>query len=173
MKGDKVILRALEPEDIDYLYELENDCSLWFSGETYTLFSKFTIEQYVLSADKDIYSMKQLRLMIDITEASGPKTIGAIDLFDIDPRHFRAGIGIVIDKKFRNSGYGKSALKVLIEYAFSTLALHQLYCRILNTNMASIRLFTNAGFIITGTRKDWIFMNDLYQDELFLQLIRK
>ena len=170
MRGKTINLRAIEPADIDILYKWEKDTSIWYLSNTIEPFSKFILEQYILSSNQDIYSKKQLRLMIDINESK--KTIGSIDLFDFDPKNKRAGIGILINKNERGKGYASEALELLINYSFHTLDLHQLYCNISADNNVSLKLFHNFGFEIIGLKKQWNFINDKWMDEYMLQLIK-
>lgn len=170
MRGKTINLRAIEPTDIDILYKWENDTSIWYLSNTLEPFSKFILEQYILSSGQDIYSKKQLRLMIDLNESK--KTIGSIDLFDFDPKNKRAGIGILINKNEREMGYASEALKLLIDYSFNTLDLHQVYCNISDDNNASLKLFNNFGFETIGLKKQWNFINDKWHNEYMLQLIK-
>lgn len=170
LKGQSVYLRALEPEDLDFIYVLENDESIWEVSNTQTPYSRFLIKQYLENSYKDIFEAKQLRLAIckyDTFEA-----LGLIDLFDFDPKNNRAGIGIVIrEEKDRNQGYGMQALQLVIEYAFKTLNLHQLYANIAVDNIASIGLFTTFGFEKIGVKKEWTYQAGTYHDEAVYQLI--
>lgn len=168
----KIMLRAIEPSDIDLIYLWENDCEIWEVSNTLVPFSRYTLEQYILSAaSSDIYSAKQLRLMIDLQENDTLKTIGTIDLFDFDPHNSRAGIGILIDEKERGKGYAGQALEKLIDYAFNTLQIHQLYCNINQKNKRSLDLFQNAGFKLVGIKKEWLRIENAFEDECLLQLI--
>ncbi len=172
MKYEKINLRALEPEDLELLYEWENNESYWIISNTVVPFSKFTLKRYLENSHKNIYETGQLRLMIDIIDDKKP--IGAIDLFDFDPFHKRAGLGILIaDEKERKKGFATMALKCLISYCFNTLQLHQLYCNILSNNGESIDLFKKLGFIQIGIKKEWINTSDGYLDEYMFQLINK
>ena len=164
-------LRAIEPEDIDLIFKWENDRKIWHLSNTITPFSRYLIEQYILNSENDIFSEKQLRLMIDVREDNKTKTIGSIDLFDFDAVNKRAGIGIFINEDKREKGYAFEALKELKEYCFSKLCLHQLYCNITEDNVASLRLFEKAGFEITGLKKDWIFYRNSWLNEYILQVI--
>ncbi|MBA7522215.1 hypothetical protein ES705_14333 [subsurface metagenome] len=94
-KKKKINLRALEAEDIGLLYEWENDKRIWQVSNTITPFSKFILQKYLDNSHMDIYQAKQLRLMIDLAEGDSKRTVGAIDLFDFDPFHLRAGVGIL------------------------------------------------------------------------------
>ncbi|MFA5782325.1 MAG: GNAT family protein [Bacteroidales bacterium] len=161
--------RAPEPKDIDLLYKWENDTSIWHLSNTVTPFSKHVLDEYILHASEDIYTAKQLRLMIDITETC--ETTGCIDLFDFDPVNMRAGIGILISEKFRNKGYASEALSMLVDYTFNTLHLHQLYCNITVDNEVSLKLFKKHNFRIIGLKKEWIRHKDIWIDEYILQLI--
>jgi len=168
----KINLRALEPGDIDLLYKWENDRQIWQISDTIAPFSKFILQKYLDNSHLDIYQTKQLRLMIDLTEKDDCQTVGAIDLFDFNPIHLRAGVGILIGgNEDRNKGVATLALKELIHYAFSMLNLHQLYCNIQTENKISLRLFEKAGFVIVGIKKEWLKSHDCYKDEVLLQLI--
>lgn len=172
MNGKKVKLRALEPEDVDILYQWENDQAIWHLSNTITPMSRFHIEQYVLSSGQDIYATRQVRFMIDLLNSeNGTLTIGSIDLFDFEPAHLRAGVGILILEGFRGKGYASEALCLLIEYAFKTLHLHQLYTNISPDNPESIKLFEAKGFRSIGTKKQWNLVRNKWQDEIMFQLL--
>jgi diamine N-acetyltransferase len=167
--GKNITLRALELADAELLYNWENDTSLWHMSNTLTPFSKFTLEQYILNAHQDIYTIKQLRLMIDLKE--NKSSIGSIDLFDFDPMHKRAGVGILILEEYRGKGYASEALDMIIRYAFNTLHLHQLFCNIGSANAQSLKLFRKKNFEVVARKRDWVFRNGEWEDEFFLQLI--
>jgi diamine N-acetyltransferase len=172
LKGKNVFLRALEPEDLAFIYHIENDEHLWEVSNTQTPYSKFLIRQYLENAYQDIYEAKQLRLAI--CKNNTLEAIGLIDLFEFDPKNSRAGIGIIIQNEInRNVGFGKEALSLLIDFSFQQLQLHQLYANIGIENIASIALFTTFGFEKIGVKKDWNYSNNSFQDEVFFQLINK
>lgn len=172
MTGDKIFLRALELSDVQTLYTFENDTSIWNVSDTIIPYSSFALEQYVIEAvNTDIYTSKQLRLVI--CECSSGKPIGLVDLFDFSPKHLRAYIGILIHTNYRQHGYASEALKLTIDYAFTTLNLHQLACTLIPDNTVSIKLFQKYGFILAGTKREWLRLNDKWIDEQIYQLIRK
>lgn len=171
LKGNNVYLRPLEPTDLNFAYEMENDESVWEASHTNTPFSRFVIKKYLENADQDIYTTKQLRLVICSTETK--KSLGFIDIFEFDPYSHRAGIGIIIkDSGNRNKGIGSDALELVIKYSFHHLNLHQLYVNISTDNEASLSLFTKYGFVLIGTKKDWNLVNGKWKDESMFQLIK-
>lgn len=173
LTNQNIYLRSLEPEDLDFLYETENNPYIWHLSNTQTPFSRFVLKEYIeRSLSEDIYALKELRLVICKTEDHSK--IGLIDLFDFDPKNKRAGVGILIsNENNRGLGYGSEALKSLIDYAFDTLQLHQLFCNISSDNKESKNLFLKYNFNQIGIKKDWIFDGKNYTDEVFFQLINK
>ncbi|MFC5044638.1 GNAT family N-acetyltransferase [Aquimarina hainanensis] len=169
LKGTHIFLRALEPEDLDFLYRVENNVEVWEMSSTQTPYSRFLIKQYLENAHLDIYEAKQLRLVICSNEE---KVLGLIDLFDFDPIHQRAGIGILIsEEEDRGKGYGAEALKMVVTYAFTILNLHQLYANISEGNIGSMKLFEKEGFVQVGVKKEWNLVKGVYKDEFLYQLI--
>jgi len=170
LKGNSVYLRALEPEDLEFVYTIENDESIWNVSNTQTPYSRFLIKQYLENAHQDIYEAKQLRLAVCLNSSN--ESIGLIDLFDFDPSNNRAGIGIIIqENNNRINGYGSEALQLLINYSFTHLQLNQLFANIGTENEISISLFTKFGFQLIGIKKQWNKVNNLYKDEALYQLI--
>jgi len=170
LKGEKSNLRALEPEDLEFLYTIENNESFWEISHTQTPFSKYLLKQYLENAHLDIFEAKQLRLLIE--EKSTKRQIGLIDLFDFNPQHKRAGIGILIHPDFQKNGFAFEALSILIDYAFKYLNVHQLYANITDNNSKSISLFTKHKFKKVGIKKDWILSEGKFKDEILFQLIK-
>lgn len=169
LKGKRIYLRALEPEDLSFLHSVENDENVWEMSHTQTPYSLFILKQYLENAHQDIFEAKQLRLVISSYDN---KPLGLIDLFDFDFKNSRAGVGILVyELEDRQQGYGKEALQLLINYSFTHLNLHQLYCNIAEDNQASINLFVNEGFEKVGVKKDWIYSNMTYKNEYLFQLI--
>ncbi len=171
LKGAHIYLRALEPSDLDFLFKLENNTDLWEISGTTTPYSKFVLKRYLENAHRDIYEVKQLRLCIcDRSD----QVLGLIDLFDFDPKNSRAGLGIVVlDVEDRGKGIGKEVISIISKYAFSTLGLRQLYSNIISDNKESIGLFEKMGFEQVGVKKDWIFSNGTYKNEILYQKINR
>lgn len=170
LKGESIFLRALELSDLDFLYNLENDESLWEVSNTTTPYSKYILQQYLENSHRDIYEVKQLRLVICLS--CNEAAVGLIDLFDFDPKHSRVGIGIVIfSEDDKRKGYASEALRITCDYAFSHLNVHQIFAGITEENKGSIKLFEKAGFEKGGVKKNWIFSEGKYISEYFYQLI--
>ncbi len=169
LRGHTVYLRALEPDDIDFLYATENDQRFWEVSGTQAPYSRQLLVQYIANAHLDIYTAKQLRLMIVLSETE--QVVGMIDLFDYSPQHQRAGIGILISENEQKKGYASEALKLLIDYCFERLHLHQIYANITADNRESLALFKKFNFEPVGVKKGWIHTKSGFKDEVLFQLL--
>ena len=153
LKTDTLYLRALESSDLEFLYALENNVAAWQVSNTITPFSKEIVALYIEQAALDIYTTKQLRLVMC---TANQERIGTIDLFDFDPLHRRAGIGIIILPSYQRQNFASQALKLLLHYCYQHLILRQVYCSIAEDNVASLRLFQKFDFRIIGKREQWL-----------------
>lgn len=167
LSKDNIRLRALEPEDLDWLFAIENNELLWEISSTIQPFSKVLLARYIENANQDFYSAKQLRLVILYKE----KPVGLLDLFEYEPQDHRAGLGILILPEFESKGIATTAIEIGVNYGFSILQLHQIYVNITADNTRSIALFKKLNFQLVGTKKEWIYTQGTYKDELLFQRI--
>lgn len=167
LANDCIYLRTMEPEDLDLMYKMENDPTMWDVSSFTVPYSRFVLKQYIESSQSDIFADKQLRLMI-IRRADNC-TLGTIDIADFVPLHSRGAVGIAIYKDYRKEGYATDALKLLSDYAFRFLFVRQLYAYVAVNNEASVRLFNSCGFTQSGLLKDWLLTPDGYKDALLMQ----
>lgn len=171
LETNNLRLRALEPSDIDLLYLWENNMEIWNVSNTLTPFSHYALKRHIQNSQLDIYQTKQLRLAIELKEEKY-ETVGLVDLFDFDPFHQRAGVGIMVaNKTDRNKGIATEAIGAIANYSFLTLKLNQLYCNIASSNKASLRLFKKCGFETIGVKKEWLKTANGWDDEVMMQKI--
>ena len=166
MELDYISLRALEPSDINILLEFENNSSYWKYSNRTEPFSRDLLKKYIDEQIQDIFQVKQKRFVITNLDED---TIGFIDLFDFEPIHRRAGVGIIIKEKERGKGIGKCAIKLLSSYAKNHLNINSLYANIAVENKFSIQAFEASGYERVGLKKAWNFYNDKFHDEYLYQ----
>lgn len=164
----RVCLRAMEPEDLDLLYHIENDRRLWDVGTTNVPYSRYALHDYIAHASGDIYVDRQVRLMIENDEG---KAVGVVDIVNFDPKHLRAELGLVIECDYRRCGYAQATIRQVEEYALSQLHLHQLYVCIAADNKPSLQLFHKMGFQQTATLRDWLYDGQAYHNAVVMQVI--
>lgn len=161
-----VVLRAMEPEDLDLLYQIENDTKLWNIGLTNVPYSRYVLHDYIATSSGDIYTDKQVRLIIENEEH---QTIGLVDIMNFNPQNRRAEMGIVVQEAFRQKGYGKDAIQKVMRYAKEILHLHQLYVVVNSSQKTTIGLFLRMGFKETSQLTDWLYDGEVYHDATLLQ----
>ncbi|MCQ2289771.1 MAG: GNAT family N-acetyltransferase [Muribaculaceae bacterium] len=167
--NDKITLRAMEPADIDLIYEWENATELWTVSDTVAPYSREALMLYIANCANDIYTNKQLRLMISLN-ATG-ETIGTMDFLNFNPIHNRAELGIFICKKYQGQGLSAETMKIVNNYAACGLGLRSLYAYIPEDNAASIAMIRRAGFEEVGILQSWIKTGRDYHNVVLLQKI--
>jgi len=171
LENEIILLRAVEPEDLDRLYLWENNSQLWDAGNTRNPYSRFILKQYIVNSDKDIYENKQLRLMI--VSKITCDTVGTVDLFDFDIHNSRVALGLFVDSPFQGKGYAKQSLPLIEEYVFDFLKINQLYCHIAENNTASIHMFEKEQYEKTGLLKDWIRTSNGFENIVVFQQMKQ
>ncbi|NVO31376.1 GNAT family N-acetyltransferase [Hymenobacter lapidiphilus] len=169
LQSDLIRLRPLEADDLEFLYQLENDPAVWGVSDTLAPVSRHVLRQYLDSAAADFFEVRQLRLVLE-DSASGA-AVGTLDLYGFEPLHQRAGVGITVLASHRRRGYAQAALVLLLPYARQVLRLHQLYCTIGVDNEASQRLFAAVGFARVGLRREWLRTAGGWQDAVEMQCL--
>lgn len=165
LHSPRLHLRALEPSDADFMYEVENDAEAWRYSDTVAPLSRSALRNYALNYDADPFSAGQIRLII--TEEGNNRPVGIIDLYEVSHRHLRAFIGIYICDKFRFQGYAAEAIKLIEEYSRNTLHLHQLGAKIEYGHSNAIKLFSSLGYKCCGRLEEWLSAPDgCYSDML-------
>ena len=153
LKSSKIKLRAVEPEDLDLMYLIENDTELWHCGQASVPFSHYALKQFIAESTNDIFHDRQLRLVIE--KADGV-SVGFVDLQNYNPQHHRAEVGIVVVPEQQRQGLATEALRLLAHYVSSHLGIHQLYALVPEQNTASIALFQKCGYQKTATLQEWL-----------------
>ena len=144
-------LRKLEPSDVPFLYQWENDALSWADGDNHNPLSQQDLRDYIESTIGDIYRDGQLRLIV----CENDLTLGCIDLFDFDPRNRKAAIGMYIAPEARGKGVGKAAVEALEKYAFGHLNLRLIYAIIADSNTACTALYRSLHYLPAAQLPDW------------------
>ena len=153
LKSNKIKLRAVEPEDLDLMYVIENDTELWPCGQASVPFSHYALKQFIEESTNDFFRDRQLRLVIETADGI---SVGFLDLQRYDPLHHRAEVGIVVVPEHQRRGIATEALRLVAQYVSNHLGIHQLYALVPEENAPSIALFQKCGYKKTATLQDWL-----------------
>jgi ribosomal-protein-alanine N-acetyltransferase len=102
-----------------------------------------------------------------IIRSSDNTLVGGLTLANIRRGVAQAGsLGYWMGRPFVRCGYMTAAVRAVIPFAFATLRLHRLEAACIPTNVGSIRLLENTGFVREGYARDYLCINDIWQDHL-------
>lgn len=160
MAEKKYMLRAVEPEDAEVMFSVENDTEVWAYSDNIAHFSMHFLKQYAETYNADPWSQGMLRLIVCERRENMPAyesdPLGIVDLYDISLLHRTAKVGIYIRKDFRKEGVAKHSLYMLKSYVIRRLGLKSLLALVSVSNDAGKRLFTSSGFGKVGMIPQWI-----------------
>jgi len=170
-QGEKVLLRPVEPLDATTMFMWENNTDNWRISHTEVPFSMHNIHQ-LIEQFSNFRTSGQFRLIIVLKDSN--KSIGTIDLFDVNFKHGFATVGILLaEQEERGKGYAQEALQLCIHYCRDHLELYNLQCFVHADNLASIHLFKKLNFEEIGIRKDWYQYKGVRIHEIAFQLCLK
>ena len=168
LKGEKVVLRPIEREDLQRLHELRQDVELGvlaYSGwqpKPLALLEK----QFEKGLDDEEFTWF-------VIEADG-KVIGTTGLHDFDRRHGAAELGIAIyDRDYLGKGYGREAIRLLLEWAFNVGNWRRIWLMTSAPNERAIRSYRACGFVEEGRLREHDFYHGKYVDVVCMGLLRR
>lgn len=118
------------------------------------------------------FNAESRRLMFTIETLDGTN-VGSFNLSGIDERNGTFGIGIQIGRDYRGKGYGTSAMRLLLNYAFDERRLNKFNVSVIEGNIGSATMLEKLGCKQEGIRREVIFTDGVYKDEIFYGLTRK
>ena len=167
MEG-RVYLRALEPDDYKTSIKWRKDDEIWnMLGGTKYFVSEAYEKKWV---ENSIFESKDLKLAICLVE--NDKYIGNVYMTSINminrscESHVLSG-----ERGYWGQGYAREALQLAIDYMKNERGIRRFEALILESNMASVRMHEKCGYVLEGVRRNAIFKNGEYQNQLILALL--
>ena len=162
-QNDKVRLRAFRPEDKNHDNDLDSE--MWALAS----------EEMVLPiAKKEERTAEQNEVTPSfVIENLNGDYIGSCRFNEINERHGTFSAGLQLMRDYRNKGYGKAAMKILLEYAFNERRLNKFNADCIDCNLASIALMKSLGCQQEGSVREAIFFNGKFHDRLLFGLTAK
>jgi len=146
--GEKCYLSPIDTEDAHQYCKWLNDLSI----------SVHLDSNFSLTPDIEKNIINELRSgnnkIFGIVDLKTDKLIGGVGLHDINYYNQTAMYGIYIgDKNYLGKGFGKEATKLILDYGFNILNLHNIYLMVYDYNQKAIDLYKKIGFEIIGKRR--------------------
>ena len=169
IKGKKILLRAIEFEDIKFLHQWANDPEIQYAVGGWH-FPTNLEDQKKWFQNLNCNSLHQ-RFII---EAENMDVIGMVNLVDIDWKNKNAHHGMLLgDKNIRGKGFAQDAVMTIMRYCFEELGLERLDGSIIEYNVASYKLYVDkCGWINEGVKKNWYFRKNKFWDKFILGITK-
>ncbi len=167
VRGERVVLRALEQTDLEVLHRWINDAEVIHALAM--AFPKSLLdEQRWLEREQD----PKRDLVLGIQTIEG-ELIGTCGLHRIDPINHNAALGIMIGDKARwSQGYGTDAMVTLCLFGFSEMNLHRLCLHVYDFNPRAVACYEKVGFVHEGRYREAAYKHGAYHDILEMGLLR-
>jgi RimJ/RimL family protein N-acetyltransferase len=175
--GDRIRFRAAERSDLPTFVKWINDPEVTAGLGMHHPYSQAEEDDWfekmlARPPDEHVMVIEVKQDAVETSEASW-KVIGTIGFGKIDWRNSAAEFGINIgEKDYWNKGYGTEAVRLLAKYGFTTLNLHRIFLRVLETNSRAIRAYEKAGFTHEVRYRQAEFRNGKYIDMLLMSLLK-
>jgi len=169
IRGKKVILRAIEEEDLGLLHKWTNDPDIWYMlGGWHFPSSMHSLETWFRGLKDD---KENQRWAIDTPELG---LIGYANLVDIDWKNNHAFTGLLLgDKNIRGKGFGIDTFMAIERYAFEELHFKRLDGSVIEYNSAGYGFITkHCGWKEEGRLRDWYFRKNKYWDKIIVGITR-
>jgi RimJ/RimL family protein N-acetyltransferase len=167
LHGDLVTLRPVTPADLPLLYEWRSDADTWVLGNddplVPTTFGAFEAGYARLGDDA---------VNAEFAIEGNGELVGRCGMFAFDHLARHASIGITIGLPHRGRGYGRDAVRVLVDYAFRIRNLHRVHLDTVSTNVAGQRAYLAAGFVEEGRLREHAWVDGRYVDLLQMGVLR-
>lgn len=169
---DAVTLRPLEPDDMDNIYTWFTDIETGFwGGWTPAIEQPFSRHAFRAFFEQNLVQAKDTQVMFGIEFEK--QLVGFIQLAMIDLRMRRASLGIGIGAKhLRGQGIGGTALRLILDYAFTMKGLERVYAEVFSFNQRSQKLMEHVGFQREGLLRQHHFHNGVRQDTFIFGMLK-
>lgn len=165
IKGERLFLSPMNEEDAEIYTKWMNDQDITEKLGNY--------HRMISLKDEKKYLENETGYSFAIVLKEKEKLIGNISLKNVNHINQTATLGIFIgEKEDRNKGYGKEAIKILLNYAFNTLNLNNIMLEVYSFNKYAVRTYEKIGFRKIGRRRDSIYRNGRLYDEIFMDILK-
>ena len=168
LEGENVYLSPINVDDYPIYTKWLNNSNI----------NKYlTMQNQLLSLNKEKEILERLsyeEFIFSIVKVDNDELIGNIGLNNIDYKNGSAELGIFIGEEDNLSkGYGSEAIKLLINYAFNNLRLHNIMLTVYADNIRAIKCYNKCGFKEFGRRCEALFRDGKYIDSIYMEVVKK
>ncbi|MCG3226219.1 MAG: GNAT family N-acetyltransferase [Candidatus Heimdallarchaeota archaeon] len=168
--GEKIILRAIERDDIDSIMEYWNTYETRVGKGKFIPESRKQREEWIEKTTKDAKQGKGFTFAI--IEKLSDQFLGACSLKRINAVNRGAFLSISIyNPENHDKGYGTEAVKCLLRIGFDILNLHRIELHVYEFLESAIHVYEKLGFKKTGVRREASFIAGEYRNDLIMDIL--
>ena len=161
LRGDRLTLRTVTPEDYDFLLEHGNDPAVREGAPTPTPVARPDLAAFVEDDDESVQFLP----------CRDGEPVGFVFLFRIEPHRDHAELGCWIAPDQQGEGYATGATELCLDHAFADLGLHKVVARVFEHNDASMAVLEKVGFQQEGRLREQDYIRGAYRDTLLFGLL--
>lgn len=170
LRGEKVLLRALERQDLPRLLQFNNDLGIELAGGGDPPMPQSMARLQAEYEGKASHGGRDGGSFA--IEADG-KLIGTCGLMGIGETAHTCEFGIAIgDREYWGKGYGREAIALMIDYGFRYHNFHKIWLRVHAANERAIGAYKACGFIEEGRLRQHVYSNGSYDDLIYMGILR-
>ena len=164
--GERLYLSPVDPDDYEIYTKWMNDPEVIdFLTFRTRIFSAVTERKLLEKQAESGYTFAIVRIEDDVL-------IGNVVLAEVDNISRTAALGIFIgEAKYRSNGYGAEAIRLVLDYGFSTLNLHNVELSLQADNERGFACYQKVGFKECGRRREATFKDGKYIDVISMDIL--
>lgn len=167
--GEKVLIRAVEDEDLPYIHKWFNDFELMELFDFKINFINYNELAYKAGQS----DCSEVCIYFTIAERDTKKPVGRCSLTDIDFSNKKCLCSLYIgDESSREKGYGTEAMYLLMKFAFEDLDLNRLGTWVFDYNKRAIKSYKKCGMKVEGIMREGVYRDGKYHDVYFMGILK-
>lgn len=170
LEGERVTLNTVEEEDIQLLRDGVNDPRVRIAAGQ-VLPSNGVQEREWFEETSTSPDVLQLLVVVDTEAGHDDTRAGVVEFDPIDRETGTVDVAYWLRPGFRGNGYGREALELMVDYAFSQLRLHRVNAAVYDFNEASMRLLDSVGFTAEGVQRENAYVDGAYRDTHYFGIL--
>lgn len=166
LEGENIYLSPINLEDYDEYSKWINDLDISLNlGNVHQIYTLHKEKKHLKEVSKNSFA---------IITKKDDKLIGNCGLMNVDSVHRQAELGIFIgEKDYWDKGLGTEAMKLLLDFGFNLLNLHNILLKVFSFNKRAISCYKKVGFKEIGRRRESREIAGKKYDEVYMDILSR
>lgn len=171
LQGERVRFRALQTSDLEKLDH-------WWAAPEWAVLQQATIRPRPEGSTAEMFrtwsaNTTHTSVGFSIEAKDSGVFIGHVTLYGTGSPERAATLAIILDPEVTGKGYGTDAVRTAVRYGFLQMGLNRVELQTWAFNTRGLRAYSKAGFVEEGRRRDAVFYNGAFHDEVILSILQR